>query len=301
MPSPAALLSLQRSAGNAAVTRMVRHERDTAGAGGGLSGRRPGAATPTVQRVPSDGERRDGPAEPRSVFESDSESDSESGTASVATVTPQDDVLPYHRDLRALRALIRRAIDAENSPGAHEDGSGGKEKSPGRRWIVTAKIDPGASWTSRDFRDGEVGHVWLELISPLGQSTQFGFYPKTPAGVGSVPGEILCPDPHRGDTERKTAAVGLQDVLSGYRAAFSRANAKYHLAGYNCASFASDVWEAMTGRPLPNGLLLANPASAAESVRTERRLRASFAGEQMSGELEEMIDMISSGRVPPAL
>jgi hypothetical protein len=83
--------------------------------------------------------------------------------------------------------------------------------------------------------------------------------------------------------------------------AHRRADAKYNLTGYNCSSFASEVWQAMTGSALPNGLLLANPASAADSVKTERTLREAFAGQQISGEMEDLIDMISSGHVPPAL
>ncbi|MFM9447230.1 hypothetical protein [Streptomyces acidiscabies] len=57
----------------------------------------------------------------------------------------------------------------------------------------------------------------------------------------------------------------------------------------------------MTGKPLPNGLLIANPASASESVRTERELREAFAGQQTDGDLEDLIEMASSGLIPPAL
>ncbi|MCX4549389.1 hypothetical protein OG204_19950 [Streptomyces sp. NBC_01387] len=285
----------QNRAGNAVATRMLGQEEQSG---------RPQA----VQRMPADNGRPGGPApaaqELRSVFESDS-SDSESDSASAsAAAAEQDNVLPYHRDLRALRALIRRAMEAEQNSEKEKKNSGKEKRSSAqnaRNWTVTVKIDPGASWTSRDFRNGEVGHVWLSLTSPLGQSTQFGFYPKTMAGATSVPGEILCPDPHGGDKEQKSVSVGLQEVLSGYHAAFARADARYHLGGYNCASFASDVWKAMTGSPLPNGFLISNPASAAESIRSERELRSAFAGQEMTGGLEDLIDMVTSGNIVPPM
>ncbi|MFE3560554.1 hypothetical protein ACFXKW_37760 [Streptomyces sp. NPDC059193] len=168
-------------------------------------------------------------------------------------------------------------------------------------WTVRAKIDPGAPWTSPEFFDGEgVGHVWLEVISPLGESMEFGFYPQNPS-VRSVQGMIICPDRHGGDKERKTATISLQDVALGYHAAFDRRDTRYQLAGYNCASFASDVWQAMTGKPLPNGLLIPNPSSAAESVRIERELRKAFNGQPMSDGVEDLIEMTSSGVIPPAM
>ncbi|MFM9447231.1 hypothetical protein [Streptomyces acidiscabies] len=82
--------------------------------------------------------------EPRSVFESDSESASDSGSEATAT--------------------------------------------------VEAKIDPGAPWTSAEFRNEDaVRHVWIEVTSPLGDSAEFGFYPQEPS-LQSVPGVIVCPD-----------------------------------------------------------------------------------------------------------
>jgi hypothetical protein len=113
--------------------------------------------------------------------------------------------------------------------------------------------------------------------------------------------ESSAPDRHGGDREQKTATVGLDDVLRGYRGAYDRADAQYHLPSYNCASFASDIWEAMTGRPLPNGLLVPNPASAAHAVGSERALRTAFAGQKMSDGMEDLIEMIGSGLIPPAL
>ncbi|WP_326729629.1 hypothetical protein [Streptomyces phaeochromogenes] len=262
--SPAALLSLQRSAGNAAVARLA------------------------VQRVPTETQGAPAPTteEPRSVFDFDS--DSESDAESDVTATQEDNVLPFHKSLFALRKVIRAGMNSEQ-------GKGGK-------WTVTARIDPGAPWTSAEFRnEDEVGHVWLELTSPVGDSTTFGFYPRNGAGVLPVPGEIICPDHHGGEKEQKTAGVGLDDVLNGYRAALGRVDAKYHLATYNCASFASDVWRAMTGNPLPSGMVISNPASAAESVRAEREMRKSFNGQEMTGDMEDLIEMVSSGHIPPAL
>jgi len=262
-------MSLQRTVGNAAVANMVR------------GGQPPPTALPAVQRMPQE----ESPAqELRSVFESDSESDSDSG--SEATVTAEDTELPFHKNLRALRTVIRRGM---NSPEAH-----------GKPWTVTAKIDPGAPWTNAEFREGEVGHVWIEVTSPLGDSAEFGFYPQEPSFL-PTPGVIICPDRHGGDKEQKTAKVGIEAVLLGYHAAFARTDATYSFTTYNCAGFASDIWESMTGKPLPNGLLIANPASAAESVETERELREAFAGQQTDGDLEDLIEMASSGLIPPAL
>ncbi|GAQ54697.1 hypothetical protein a10_04512 [Streptomyces acidiscabies] len=263
-------MSLQRAVGNAAVANMVR------------GGQQPPTALPAVQRMPPE----ESPAqEPRSVFESDSESESDSGSEATATV--EDTELPFHKSLRALRTVIRQGM---NSAEAH-----------GKPWTVKAKIDPGAPWTSAEFRNEDaVGHVWIEVTSPLGDSTEFGFYPQEPS-LQSVPGVIVCPDRHGGDKEQKTARVGIEAVLLGYHAAFARTDATYNLATYNCAGFASDIWESMTGKPLPNGLLIANPASASESVRTERELREAFAGQQTGNDLEDLIEMASSGLIPPAL
>ncbi|MFE4060525.1 hypothetical protein ACFXP3_30270, partial [Streptomyces sp. NPDC059096] len=262
---PAALSFVQSTAGNAVAVQMLR------------DGRGP-AEGPAVQRVPTEtaggpGQAQAPAPELRSVFESDTESESESEAETVtnpavnAPTPEQEAQLPYHKSLRALRTVIRKGMI---SPDAQD-----------KKWTVKAKIDPGTSWTSREFRDdGEVGHVWLEVTSPLGDSTEFGFYPQTPSPVLSVPGEIVCPDKHGGDKEQKTASVGFEQVLEGYRAAFARKDAKYNLTMYNCASFASDVWEAMTGRPLPKGLLISNPASAADSVKAERDLRAAYGDPQ---------------------
>ena len=263
-------MPLQRAVGNAAVANMMR------------GGQQPPTALPAVQRMPPE----ESPAqEPRSVFESDSESESDSGSEATATV--EDTELPFHKSLRALRTVIRQGM---NSAEAH-----------GKPWTVKAKIDPGAPWTSAEFRNEDaVGHVWIEVTSPLGDSTEFGFYPQEPSLL-RVPGVIVCPDRHGGDKEQKTERVGIEAVLLGYHAAFARKDATYSLAEYNCASFASDVWEAMTGKPLPNGLLIANPASASESVSSERELREAFAGQQPSDEIEDLIEMTSSGRIPPAM
>ncbi|MFJ7997735.1 hypothetical protein ACIQ7D_11405 [Streptomyces sp. NPDC096310] len=275
MPSdPAALSYVQSTAGNAVAIQMLR--------GDGRSS----ATQPTVQRVPTE---EAAPAEPRSVFhfDSDSETESESESASKTETPEPDNQLPYHKSLRALRTVIRKGMIA---PEARD-----------KKWTVKAKIDPGASWTSSEFRDeGEVGHVWLEVTSPLGDSTEFGFYPQTPSPLLSVPGEIICPDRHGGDKEQKTASVGLEQVLRGYHAAFARKDAKYNFTMYNCASFASDIWEAMTGRPLPNGLIISNPASASDSIKTERDLRKVY-GDRKNEGTEDLIEMLSSGLIPPAM
>ncbi|MGW2325389.1 hypothetical protein ACWC5C_06440 [Streptomyces sp. NPDC001700] len=280
---PATLSYVQSAAGNAAAVHMMR------------GGRQASATLPAVQRMPAEESTAQSTTqatapsaaqEPRSVFEWDSDSDSDAD--SNATVTEQDDALPFHKSLRALRTLIRQGMNAPEAQG--------------KAWTVKAKIDPGAPWTSHAFRnEDEVGHVWIEVTSPLGDSTEFGFYPQTPS-VRSVPGEIICPDNHGGDKEQKTESVGLDAVLRGYQAAFARKDAKYSLATYNCASFASDVWESMTGKPLPNGLIIPNPASATESVQSERELRAVYGGDKrMSTDAEDLIEMVSSGRIPPAL
>ncbi|MEU6083022.1 hypothetical protein [Streptomyces sp. NPDC047108] len=253
-----------------------------------------GGLVSTVPQEP--GQQRAGAAWPDSFFDSDSdvsdsddESDagSESGAGSGETAGPEAEALPYHKSLRALRTLIVKAMRSPNAGGGE--------------WILRAKIDPGASWTSRDFWGGEVGHVWLELISPLGRSQTFGFYPVEQVTGPSVPGEIICPDGHGGAQEQTTATVGLQEVLRGYRAALARVDASYQLASYNCASFASEIWKAMTGDALPNGMLVPNPASAATTVRIGRDLRQQLDTEEMSSDMEDLIDQISSGRIPPAL
>ncbi|MFE3824312.1 hypothetical protein [Streptomyces sp. NPDC059092] len=270
----AALSYVQSTAGNGVAALMMR--------GGGQSS----AAEPAVQRMPA---TESAAPELRSVFDfdSDSESESEPEPAANAPAPEQDPDLPYHKSLRALRTVIRKGKIA---PEARD-----------KKWTVKAKIDPGAPWTSSEFRDeGEVGHVWLEITSPLGDSTEFGFYPQTPSPVRSVPGEIICPDRHGGDKEQKTASVGLEQVLMGYHAAFARKDAKYNLTMYNCASFASDVWESMTGRPLPTGLLISNPASTLDSIKTERDLREAY-GDQRSDATDDMIEMLSSGHIPPAM
>jgi hypothetical protein len=224
--------------------------------------------------------------EPRSVFEWGSDSESESESQAGGPV--QDDVLPHHKDLVPLRRVIRRTMNSAEA----------RRKS----WTVTAKIDPGASWTSREFlAEAEVGHVWIHVTSPLGDSTEFGFYPQEEAAVQSVPGQIICPDEHGGDTEHKTVTVDLEAVVRGYHAAFARRDAKYHLSAYNCASFASDVWKAMTGAPLPNGLVIPNPASTAQAVRTERDMRKAFGEQSADGDVADLIDMMSSGLVAPGM
>ncbi|NLU70583.1 hypothetical protein [Streptomyces sp. HNM0574] len=269
-PSGAAgLAELQGAAGNDAVVRMLREGRQGAGA-------------PAVQRVPEEGAQ-----EPRSVFESDTDSASESGAPAGEQAKSEEAALPFHKRLRPLRTVIEKG---RTSPEAKD-----------KPWTVTAKIDSGASWVSRDFYRGEVGHVWIEVVSPLGDSTEFGFYPAEPITVRSAPGEIMCPDGHEGHDERKTARVGFDDVVEGYHAAFARTGARYHLGGYNCAAFASEVWNAMTGKPLPNGLLVANPASAAESVGAERELRKAYGEGPLSDETEDLIEQASSGRMPPAM
>ncbi|MFJ2214538.1 hypothetical protein ACIQVO_20775 [Streptomyces sp. NPDC101062] len=287
MPSdPATLSYVQSTAGNAVAVQMLRGDG------------RNSAEEPAVQRVPTDTAaasiQAPAPApEPRSVFHFDSDSETESETEAPAkpaadAPTPEQEArLPYHKSLRALRTVIRKGMIA---PEAQD-----------KKWTVKAKIDPGAPWTSSEFRDeGEVGHVWLEITSPLGDSTEFGFYPQTPSPLLSVPGEIICPDGHGGDKEQKTASVGLEQVLHGYQAAFARKDAKYNLTLYNCASFASDVWEAMTGRPLPKGLIISNPASASDSIKSERELRKAY-GDKQNDDTEDLIEMLTSGHIPPAM
>ena len=52
---------------------------------------------------------------------------------------------------------------------------------------------------------------------------------------------------------------------------------------------------------LAKGLPHSSLPHTAQSVRSERDLRSAFGGQQMTSELEELIDMVSSGTVPPAL
>ncbi|MFI6700824.1 hypothetical protein ACIBJC_17925 [Streptomyces sp. NPDC050509] len=280
LSDPTTLSYVQSTAGNSVAVQMLRGDG------------RNSAEEPAVQRVPT--ETAAAP-EPRSVFHFDSDSETESETETATATKPDADALtpeqearlPYHKSLRALRTVIRKGMIA---PEAQD-----------KKWTVKAKIDPGAPWTSSEFRDeGEVGHVWLEVTSPLGESTEFGFYPQTPSPFLSVPGVIICPDGHGGDKEQKTASVGLEQVLQGYQAAFARKDAKYNLTLYNCASFASDVWEAMTGRPLPKGLLISNPAAASDSIKSERDLRAAY-GDKRNDDTEDLIEMLTSGHIPPAM
>ncbi|MFJ4692922.1 DUF4157 domain-containing protein [Streptomyces sp. NPDC088766] len=160
--------------------------------------------------------------------------------------------LPLDELIAPLRTFIRKSV---------ADGEADSYK-------VTVKADRGKPWTSPDFyQDYEVGHVWIQWETSSRKRASFGFYPQAGAGpVQSVPGMIRCPEPHRRYDDKLSVNVSLRDVVRGYMLAHQRSGEDYNFLRYNCTSFAAEVWRAMTGRTLPRGMVVSNPASTGSGI-----------------------------------
>ncbi|MFJ4620037.1 hypothetical protein [Streptomyces sp. NPDC088812] len=160
--------------------------------------------------------------------------------------------LPLNELLAPLRTFIRKSV-ADGEAHAYK---------------VTVKADRGKPWTSPGFyREFEVGHVWIQLETNSRKRISFGFYPEAGAGpVQNVPGMVRCPEPHSTYTDKVSEQVSLTDVVRGYQRAHQRSGRPYNFLRYNCTSFAAEVWDAVTGRALPRGWVVSNPASAGSAM-----------------------------------
>ncbi|MFE3826605.1 DUF4157 domain-containing protein [Streptomyces sp. NPDC059092] len=203
--------------------------------------------------------------------------------------------LPEHPALRPLRALLLQERLDNTS-----------------KLKVTLKVDAG------NLLQGDVGHAWIEITGSDGKKVSFGFYPEgedLPL-LNNVPGGVMCPDPHRGVTQRESKKASLRRILDGYQIAYQKANEAYNLTQYNCTSFAGQVWTAMTGESIPRNLLTTaglismvapNPAAAGAGLdslqaprldRRRERIRTNMQGPMRgvapgAGDADEMADRMA--------
>ncbi|MFJ8000403.1 DUF4157 domain-containing protein [Streptomyces sp. NPDC096310] len=203
--------------------------------------------------------------------------------------------LPEHPALRPLRALLLQERLDETS-----------------KLKVTLKVDAG------NLLQGDVGHAWIEITGSDGKKVSFGFYPEgedLPL-LNNVPGGVMCPDPHRGVTQRESKKASLRRILDGYQIAYQKANEAYNLTQYNCTSFAGQVWTAMTGESIPRNLLTTaglinmvapNPAAAGAGLdrhqaprldRRRERIRTNMQGPMRgvapgAGDADELADRMA--------
>ncbi|NGO70655.1 hypothetical protein [Streptomyces boncukensis] len=192
-------------------------------------------------------------AQPMPAFVPDSDRAAAApGTASAAPAAPAESSLPELPGNTLLGPLRNLLMEERRVGGA------------GKKLKVTLKVE------EADLRRERPGHTWIEVNGSEGAQVSFGFYPhgdwRTLTGVD---GGVVCPDPHRRFTNRESANVPLSQVFDGYQVAHEKVLADYHLALYNCTSFAGEVWKAMTGRNIPTdwiGTLVANPTSTSEAV-----------------------------------
>ena len=161
------------------------------------------------------------------------------------------------------------------------------EKPKNAKVILSARKG-GSPFSSEFWTDLNVGHCWVEVVTPEGRKDSWGYtassvrdFPRYQPWK-SVPGRVLHPDRSRGATGTLSRDID-EDQLKAGEDFGNSAGSTYNLfgfdGGHSCASFAKGFFEASTGESAPTsmfGALIASPndLSAAMNKQVEKeRLR----------------------------
>ncbi|GAB4544990.1 MAG: hypothetical protein Tsb0020_55760 [Haliangiales bacterium] len=161
--------------------------------------------------------------------------------------------------------------------GQSADGKLTAEPSPELEAVVTPKaepsyelqvlVDPQARWADqRGFREVAVGHTWVRLVAPTGQSNSWGYWPGEELAVTapheSVRGEVKSPDGEQVMLSARAADVNTHRYEIAEEAAArvaytanaqAQAPGSYNLFDHNCVDFVREL-AAEAGVDVPDGV-----------------------------------------------
>jgi hypothetical protein len=160
------------------------------------------------------------------------------------------------------------------------------EKPKNAQVILSAR--KGGSPFSKEFwTELNVGHCWVEVVTPEGRKDSWGYTAKSPRNFPrytpwkSVPGMVLHPDRSRGASGTLVRDIDEDQLKKGEdwgRSAGDVYNLFGFDGGHSCASFAKGFFEAATGEKAPTsmfGALIASPndlsAKMNQQVEKERQ------------------------------
>src|SRR5262249_19697594 len=122
--------------------------------------------------------------------------------------------------------------------------------------------DPDAKTSSislaSDKESFNIGHAWIMIDKSDGSKDSYGFWPGDMTVLsalrgGSWIGQIMHPDTAHEPDALFTRKVSSRDLERGIQYANSKAHAYYNLLGFNCATFAREMFQVTTGEIPPPG------------------------------------------------
>ncbi len=154
-------------------------------------------------------------------------------------------------------------------------------ETPKNAQVILSARKGGSPFTKEFWTELNVGHCWVDVVTPEGKNESWGYTAKSPRNFPrtqpwkSVPGKVLNPDRSRGASGTLVRDIDADQLKKGE--AFGRsAGDVYNLfgfdGGHSCATLAKGFFEAATGEKAPTGMfgaLIANPNDLSAAINKQ--------------------------------
>ena len=189
-----------------------------------------------------------------------------------------------------------------NGGGSADSGGPESGEKPKNAQVILSARKGGSPFSKKFWTELNVGHCWVEVVTPEGRKDSWGYTAKSPRNFPrytpwkSVPGKVLNPDRSRGATGTLVRDIDEDQLKKGEdwgRSAGDVYNLFGFDGGHSCASFAKGFFEATTGEKAPTsmfGALIASPNDLSAKINKQVEKERKQNPESVAQEEEQSTD-----------